>query len=105
MLHEEGKHVRDTAIERIIAVLAGCVLALLITYIFLFKSKTSAKPAENNSQEAWTRAIIESKLAVRIAAKAKNTAKRKNSWRKNQSLSNFWNLNWYRGEIQSSDNN
>ena len=39
MLHEEGKHVWDTAIERVIAVLAGCVLGLLITFTFHFKSQ------------------------------------------------------------------
>jgi len=39
MLHEEGKHIWDTAIERVIAVLAGCVLGLLITFTFHFKSQ------------------------------------------------------------------
>ncbi|MFT3681043.1 MAG: FUSC family protein [Ferruginibacter sp.] len=34
MLHEEGRHLWDAAIERVIAVLAGCVLGLLITFIF-----------------------------------------------------------------------
>ena len=47
MLHEEGKHVWDTAIERVIAVLAGCVLGLVITFIFHFKSqyKEMSKPS------------------------------------------------------------
>jgi len=39
MLHGEGKHVWDTAIERVIAVLAGCVVGLAITFIFHFKSQ------------------------------------------------------------------
>jgi len=33
-LHEAGIHVWDTALERIIAVLAGCVLGLVITFVF-----------------------------------------------------------------------
>ncbi|WP_217606248.1 FUSC family protein [Chitinophaga sp. GbtcB8] len=33
-LHEAGLHVWDTALERIIAVLAGCVLGLVITFVF-----------------------------------------------------------------------
>jgi uncharacterized membrane protein YccC len=43
MLHEEGKHVWDTAIERVIAVLAGCILGLVITYVFHFKSRYGEK--------------------------------------------------------------
>ena len=50
MLHEEGKHVWDTAIERVIAVFVGCISALVITFIFHFKSKTNNKL--NSSQEA-----------------------------------------------------
>ena len=47
MLHEEGKHVWDTAIERVIAVLSGCLLGLVITFIFHFKSqyKEISKPS------------------------------------------------------------
>jgi uncharacterized membrane protein YccC len=51
MLHDEGKHVWDTAIERVIAVLAGCALGLLITFIFHFRV-TSKTPAAGNQQEA-----------------------------------------------------
>jgi uncharacterized membrane protein YgaE (UPF0421/DUF939 family) len=43
-LHEAGKHVWDTALERIIAVLAGCLLGLLIT--FVFHSRFNTRPAE-----------------------------------------------------------
>ena len=43
MLHEEGKHLWDTAIERVIAVVAGCVLGLLITFTFHFKGKIGEK--------------------------------------------------------------
>ena len=47
MLHEEGKHVWDTAIERVIAVLFGCVLGLVITFVFHFKPqyKETSKPS------------------------------------------------------------
>ena len=47
MLHEEGKHVWDTAIERVIAVLSGCILGLIITFIFHLKSqyKEISKPS------------------------------------------------------------
>jgi uncharacterized membrane protein YgaE (UPF0421/DUF939 family) len=43
MLHEEGKHLWDTATERVIAVLAGCILGLAITYVFHFKSRHGGK--------------------------------------------------------------
>ena len=41
MLHGSGKHLWDTALERVIAVLAGCVLGLIITFVFHFKVKHS----------------------------------------------------------------
>ncbi len=41
MLHPEGQHVWDTALERVIAVLAGCLLALIITFIFHFRDRKS----------------------------------------------------------------
>lgn len=50
MLHNEGKHLWDTAIERIIGVLAGCALALLITFIFHRRLLQSEE--NNNQQEA-----------------------------------------------------
>lgn len=34
MTHEAGAHVWDTAVARVISVLAGCLLGLLITFIF-----------------------------------------------------------------------
>ncbi|MBS1627178.1 MAG: FUSC family protein [Bacteroidetes bacterium] len=53
LLHEEGKHLWDTALERIIAVLAGCVLGLIITFLFHFKTKIGIKKEINsNHQEA-----------------------------------------------------
>ena len=52
MLHEEGRHLWDTAIERIIAVLAGCALGLLITFIFHFKKEPAISSANNHQQEA-----------------------------------------------------
>jgi uncharacterized membrane protein YgaE (UPF0421/DUF939 family) len=41
MLHEEGKHFWNTALDRVIAVVAGCLLGLVITFVFhnLFKKK------------------------------------------------------------------
>jgi len=51
LLHDGGKHLWDTAIERIILVLAGCVLALLITFAFHFSIKPGEKQT-NNQQEA-----------------------------------------------------
>ncbi len=45
MLHEEGKHIWDTAIERLIAVVAGCLLGLIITFIFHFKENNDKKLA------------------------------------------------------------
>jgi uncharacterized membrane protein YgaE (UPF0421/DUF939 family) len=51
MLHEEGKHLWDTAIERVIAVLAGCILGLVITYVFHFKSRYSERKT-GSSEEA-----------------------------------------------------
>lgn len=50
MLHEKGQHVWDTALERVIAVLAGCILGLVITFIFHFK--TNLKEKTNNHGEA-----------------------------------------------------
>lgn len=34
MTHEAGTHVWDTAVERVLSVLAGCLLGLVITFIF-----------------------------------------------------------------------
>jgi uncharacterized membrane protein YgaE (UPF0421/DUF939 family) len=41
MLHEEGKHFWNTSLERVLAVVAGCVMGLFITYVFhvMFKRK------------------------------------------------------------------
>lgn len=52
MLHEEGKHVWNTALERVIAVLAGCILGLLITFIFHFKTKAKGRSKQVNGEEA-----------------------------------------------------
>jgi uncharacterized membrane protein YccC len=52
MLHYGGKHVWDTAIERVIAVLAGCVLGLIITFIFHANIKPGSKPTASDQQEA-----------------------------------------------------
>jgi len=43
-LHEAGRHVWDTALERVLSVLAGCLLGLLIT--FIFHSRFTNRPAE-----------------------------------------------------------
>jgi uncharacterized membrane protein YgaE (UPF0421/DUF939 family) len=49
MLHEEGKHIWDTALERVIAVLAGCVLGLLITVVFHFRAKPKQKAVSGDN--------------------------------------------------------
>ena len=43
-LHESGPHVWDVALERVIAVLGGCILGLAITYVF--HSRFITRPAE-----------------------------------------------------------
>ncbi len=43
-LHESGKHIWDAALERVIAVLAGCLLGLVIT--FIYHSRFTTRPAE-----------------------------------------------------------
>jgi uncharacterized membrane protein YgaE (UPF0421/DUF939 family) len=50
MLHEEGKHLWDTALERVIAVVAGCILGLLITFIFHFKEKIGESSLTNHDE-------------------------------------------------------
>jgi len=51
MLHQQGAHLWNTATDRIIAVLAGCVLGLLITFIFhtLYKPHKNV-PAEQKEE-------------------------------------------------------
>ncbi len=48
-LHEAGKHIWDTALERVIAVLAGCLLGLLVT--FVFHSRFINRPAEGPAHQ------------------------------------------------------
>jgi uncharacterized membrane protein YgaE (UPF0421/DUF939 family) len=43
-LHESGPHIWDIALERVMAVLSGCILGLLITYAF--HSRFITWPAE-----------------------------------------------------------
>jgi uncharacterized membrane protein YgaE (UPF0421/DUF939 family) len=50
MLHEEGKHLWDTALERVIAVVAGCTLGLLITFTFHFKEKAGEKKTVSHEE-------------------------------------------------------
>lgn len=52
MLHQEGTHIWDTAAERISAVLAGCILGLLITFVFHFKNATKKEMTNHSKQEA-----------------------------------------------------
>jgi uncharacterized membrane protein YgaE (UPF0421/DUF939 family) len=46
MLHEEGKHFWNTALDRVIAVVVGCLLGLVITFVFhnLFKKRKVKSP-------------------------------------------------------------
>jgi uncharacterized membrane protein YgaE (UPF0421/DUF939 family) len=39
MLHEEGKHLWNIGVERVIAVIAGCLLGLIITFIFHWRGE------------------------------------------------------------------
>jgi len=48
-LHESGKHIWDAAFERVVAVVAGCLLGLIIT--FIFHSRFTNRPAEVQPQE------------------------------------------------------
>jgi len=52
MLHEAGKHPWDSAIERVINVMAGCLLGLLITFVFHFELAKGEKPLSKDQQEA-----------------------------------------------------
>ena len=38
LLHPEGRHIWDTALQRVAAVFVGCALGLIITFIFHFKN-------------------------------------------------------------------
>jgi uncharacterized membrane protein YgaE (UPF0421/DUF939 family) len=51
LLHREGTHLWDGAIGRVIAVIAGCVISLAITFVFhsLFKIELSAVNSEKKS--------------------------------------------------------
>jgi len=51
-LHEAGRHIWDTALERIIAVLAGCLLGLLVTFIFHSRFTSHPVDAPPPQQEA-----------------------------------------------------
>lgn len=46
MFHNAGHHLWDTALERIILVISGCLLGLLITFIFHRKMTQKDEPPE-----------------------------------------------------------
>ena len=50
LLHPEGTHVWDSALSRIIAVILGCLLALIITYVFHSLIRIN-EPALNSEKE------------------------------------------------------
>jgi uncharacterized membrane protein YccC len=52
MLHQEGRHVWDTALERIISVLAGCAIGLLVTFLFHFSIQPGIRQEGPGQQEA-----------------------------------------------------
>ena len=52
MLHQEGNHLWNSAAERIIAVLAGCSIALAITFIFHARFSKGTNPGNDHHQEA-----------------------------------------------------
>jgi hypothetical protein len=54
LMHHEGPHIWDSAVGRISSVILGCLLGLVITYIFhsIFKIKTPVwKEASKTSDE------------------------------------------------------
>ena len=53
LLHPEGAHLWDSALSRIIAVIVGCILGLLITYVFhsIYKIKEPALNSEAVKKE------------------------------------------------------
>ena len=50
LLHDNGRHLWDTAIERVISVLAGCVLGLIITFAFHTKIRTHHGKADHHQE-------------------------------------------------------
>lgn len=52
MLHPAGSKIWETATERVVSVLTGCIVGLAVTFIFHFKERTFNKPIEANQQEA-----------------------------------------------------
>ncbi|HZX75284.1 MAG TPA: FUSC family protein [Cyclobacteriaceae bacterium] len=50
LLHQEGTHLWDSALSRVSAVFVGCLLGLVITYVFHALIKTEA-PALNSESE------------------------------------------------------
>ncbi|RAJ79281.1 fusaric acid resistance family protein [Chitinophaga dinghuensis] len=52
MTHEAGLHVWDTAIERVVSVVAGCLLGLVITFIFHNKFTQKTVSQSDLHQEA-----------------------------------------------------
>jgi uncharacterized membrane protein YgaE (UPF0421/DUF939 family) len=51
-LHETGKHIWDVALERVIAVVAGCLLGLIITYVYHSRFITQPVEAPHSQGEA-----------------------------------------------------
>jgi uncharacterized membrane protein YgaE (UPF0421/DUF939 family) len=50
LTHEAGRHIWDTAVERLISVMAGCVLGLVITLVF--HSRFITRTVAGNHEEA-----------------------------------------------------
>jgi uncharacterized membrane protein YgaE (UPF0421/DUF939 family) len=51
-LHEGGRHIWDVALERVIAVLAGCLIGILITYVFHSRFITGPSETSLKHEEA-----------------------------------------------------
>ena len=53
LLYPNGPHVWDSALSRVTAVVVGCILGLLITYIFhsIVKTNTTVSSAESGKKE------------------------------------------------------
>lgn len=50
-IHEPSKHVWDAALERVIAVVAGCLLGLIITFLFHSRFITGSPETEAKTNE------------------------------------------------------
>lgn len=51
MLNDGDRHIWNTALERVIAVLVGCIIGLLITFAFHFNARLYHRPSDKNNNK------------------------------------------------------